>query len=140
MNYKEKLLDPRWQKKRLEILDRDNFTCQLCDDDKSTLHVHHNEYSTNPWDVNNEKLITYCEHCHQFMEFTKNFSTYKSIIKIVKHFTNGGVVLNVLNIDKDDKKCIDIHRILSNRINDIEFIYFIDFDRLVDFNNLFNNN
>ena len=24
MTYKEKLLDPRWQKKRLQILDRDN--------------------------------------------------------------------------------------------------------------------
>jgi 5-methylcytosine-specific restriction endonuclease McrA len=28
--YSEKLRDPRWQKKRLEIFQRDNFICQNC--------------------------------------------------------------------------------------------------------------
>jgi len=28
LTYSEKLKDPRWQKKRLEILSRDNFTCE----------------------------------------------------------------------------------------------------------------
>ena len=32
MGYSEKLKDPRWQKKRLEILERDNFRCQYCGD------------------------------------------------------------------------------------------------------------
>ena len=44
-SYYEKLLDPRWQKKRLEILNRDEFKCRSCGDDKSTLHVHHGYYS-----------------------------------------------------------------------------------------------
>ena len=47
MTYKEKLLDPRWQKKRLEILNRDNFTCQCCGDDKKTLNIHHKYYNSN---------------------------------------------------------------------------------------------
>jgi len=62
--YKEKLLDPRWQKKRLEVLSRDSFTCLRCGDDKSTLHVHHNSYKGNPWDVKLEELETICASCH----------------------------------------------------------------------------
>lgn len=65
-DYSQKLLDPRWQKKRLEILDRDSFTCQLCGDNKNTLHVHHKIYmkDTEVWDYRDELLITLCANCH----------------------------------------------------------------------------
>lgn len=65
--YKEKLLDPRWQKKRLEILQRDNFTCQLCKSKEKTLHVHHKKYISNmsPWEYNNDLLSTLCFECHE---------------------------------------------------------------------------
>lgn len=65
MTYSQKLKDPRWQKKRLEILNRDEFTCRICGDDTSTLHVHHVSYSGNPWDVENNLLLTVCESCHE---------------------------------------------------------------------------
>ncbi len=65
MTYSEKLKDPRWQKKRLEILNRDEFTCRLCGDDKLTLHVHHICYNGNPWEANSDRLITLCEACHE---------------------------------------------------------------------------
>lgn len=67
MTYKEKLLDPRWQKKRLEILNRDKFTCQKCGDDKRTLHVHHRRYfpKIEPWDIPNNCLVTLCDICHE---------------------------------------------------------------------------
>lgn len=75
MTYAEKLKDPRWQKKRLEILQRDNFTCFYCEDDKSTLHVHHEMYFKNqePWDTPSECLTTVCEDCHTFfhIKFSK---------------------------------------------------------------------
>jgi ribosomal protein L37AE/L43A len=65
--YAEKLLDPKWQKKRLEILQRDNFTCQGCLDKESTLHVHHKTYikGREPWDYDNYNFITLCETCHE---------------------------------------------------------------------------
>ncbi len=65
--YSEKLKDPRWQKKRLEIFQRDEFTCQRCFDDKSTLNVHHRRYipGRDPWDYPDYLLITLCENCHE---------------------------------------------------------------------------
>lgn len=65
MTYSEKLKDPRWQKKRLKILDRDNFKCRSCGDNKSTLHVHHISYSNNPWDAEDGELVTLCTDCHK---------------------------------------------------------------------------
>jgi len=66
MKYSDKLKDPRWQKKRLSILERDDWTCQYCEDNESTLHVHHLNYATeDPWDEENNNLVTICESCHK---------------------------------------------------------------------------
>lgn len=72
--YSEKLKDPRWQKKRLEILQRDNWQCYYCGDTKTTLHVHHEMYlGNNPWDTPDECLTTLCEDCHfvEHLNFTE---------------------------------------------------------------------
>lgn len=68
--YSEKLKDPRWQRKRLEIMERDEFSCKLCGDDQTTLNVHHCFYGKrrDPWDYDNDHLITLCEHCHGDVE------------------------------------------------------------------------
>lgn len=65
--YLKKLKDPRWQKKRLEILQRDDWTCQICLDKESTLHVHHRDYikNTDPWNYPDKFLCTLCETCHE---------------------------------------------------------------------------
>ncbi len=67
-NYSKKLRDPRWQKKRLEVLERDNWKCKKCGDDKHELHVHHLRYSGEPWDVELEDLDTLCALCHKAIE------------------------------------------------------------------------
>jgi len=65
--YAQLLKDPRWQKKRLEILERDEFSCQDCGDTESTLHVHHCYYETGkmPWEYPERSLVTLCESCHE---------------------------------------------------------------------------
>jgi len=67
MTYAEKLRDPRWQKKRLEIMQRDEFTCMVCGETESTLNVHHHYYDKgkDPWDYEDNALITMCEDCHE---------------------------------------------------------------------------
>lgn len=69
--YGRKLQDPRWQKKRLEILERDRFQCQVCGDCRSMLHVHHVAYcpreveDRSPWDYHDSGLVTLCVSCHE---------------------------------------------------------------------------
>ncbi len=64
--YTEKLRDPRWQKKRLKILERDGWMCQSCCDSDSTLHVHHRYYTSGlePWEHGDAVLVALCENCH----------------------------------------------------------------------------
>lgn len=80
MNYLEKLKSPKWQKKRLEILERDNFSCRCCGNSESSLHVHHTKYivNTDPWEYENESLITLCENCHSEITWKK-----KEVKKII---------------------------------------------------------
>lgn len=71
-SYMEKLRDPRWQKRRLEILSRDEFRCRICGAEQATLNVHHIEYTAaEPWDEPPENLVTLCEHCHSILQHCK---------------------------------------------------------------------
>jgi hypothetical protein len=64
--YNEKLRDPRWQRKRLKIFERDNWTCQLCCRTDLELHVHHLYRTTeDPWDEPDLHLLTLCKLCHE---------------------------------------------------------------------------
>lgn len=83
MKYKEKLLDPQWQKKRLCILDRDNWKCRICTNDKLTLHVHHIFYDNaypDPWDYPDYCLITLCSSCHE-----SEHQDYKNALVFLQH-------------------------------------------------------
>lgn len=64
--YAEQLKSPKWQKKRLEILERDNWTCQLCNGTEEQLHVHHTIYLPNrmAWEYENIHLVALCHACH----------------------------------------------------------------------------
>jgi hypothetical protein len=65
MTYSEKLRDPRWQRKRLSIMQRDGWQCRNCDAVEKTLTVHHFLYSGDPWETEDNLLITLCEDCHK---------------------------------------------------------------------------
>lgn len=80
-SYSEKLKDPRWQKKRLEILERDDFTCQRCFAKDKTLQIHHWKYAREPWDVENGYLITLCEDCHEDVR-----ELFDSLIELMAYY------------------------------------------------------
>ena len=65
--YSELLRSPLWQKKRVEILERDNYICQYCGSTTKELHVHHKIYKKGaaPWEYDNDNLITLCHDCHE---------------------------------------------------------------------------
>lgn len=65
--YAEKLRHPNWQKKRLEIMELDRFRCRHCESKDISLNVHHLYYinGAEPWEYDNNALITLCEICHE---------------------------------------------------------------------------
>jgi len=110
--YFEKLKHPKWQKKRLEILQRDDFTCVLCGEKEVTLHVHHvsYKYGYEPWDYPDNKLKTLCEYCHK-----REHSFGDAVLEEVKDGLKNGkflyghlVVMTYLyEIDPDYRKMVD---------------------------------
>jgi len=65
--YWQKLKDPRWQKLRLEAMQKADFKCEICRDDESSLNVHHKEYfkGHEPWEYDVNQLSVLCEPCHE---------------------------------------------------------------------------
>jgi hypothetical protein len=90
MAYSDKLKDPRWQKRRLEILERDGWACQICEDKEHTLHVHHKIYEQGkaPWEYDNDSLVTLCQNCHDdYLDEEKARSLiFKNIINMLKKY------------------------------------------------------
>jgi hypothetical protein len=84
--YSDKFKDPRWQKKRLEILERDEWMCCFCSCTEKTLHVHHRWYEkdTDPWDYPNKCLVTLCEECHE-IETSDLKEAYLDLKRVTSH-------------------------------------------------------
>lgn len=81
--YSEKLRDPRWQRVRLEVMQRDQFMCTHCGDDTATLNVHHLEYNGDPWETPLKNLVTLCETCHE-AETTERPGNEKLLLAAIK--------------------------------------------------------
>ena len=88
INYSDKLRSPQWQKKRLQILNRDKFTCKLCKDTETELHVHHKFYEKGkqPWEYPDNVFVTLCKHCHVAVEsiVKENGEVFFDYLEIVK--------------------------------------------------------
>lgn len=65
--YWELLRDPRWQRKRLEVMQAAGFQCQECSSAIKTLNVHHTFYrrGAKPWEYETAELRCLCEDCHR---------------------------------------------------------------------------
>lgn len=91
MTYSEKLKDPRWQRKRLEILQRDDFMCLICQDSAQQLHVHHKQYrrGADPWDYPDSNFVTLCCECHEnvkaIQEFVSHMAGFEPAITTLSH-------------------------------------------------------
>lgn len=107
MTYAEKLKDPRWQKKRLEILSRDKFTCKKCKDTQNTLHVHHLTYARHlePWDIPSDFLTTLCGNCHEKEKGIPGFKMLNLYLKARGFLEEDALELAgvLLSIAKEDK-------------------------------------
>lgn len=58
---------PLWQKKRLELFETHDYSCENCGDSESTLHAHHKAYiqGRKVWEYEVCELMCLCEGCHE---------------------------------------------------------------------------
>jgi 5-methylcytosine-specific restriction endonuclease McrA len=84
--HKEQTMHGDWQKRRLEIMSRDNFMCRVCKS-KCMLSVHHLYYEKGKklWEYEDEVLVTVCDSCHKAIHFelmkTAGIIAFKILIK-----------------------------------------------------------
>ena len=126
MTYLEKLKHPNWQKKRLLILERDNFTCRYCGDKETELQIHHLKYYGNPWEAKDEYLLTLCKECHhlitnlpglEVISISKQKFGLGEFIIFVKHQKRGRIYIEVINRLKDNYKSIIVFNQNGTSIN-----------------------
>lgn len=109
MTYSEKLRDPRWQKKRLEILNRAGFACEDCGSTTKTLEVHHLHYikGCEPWDYDWPHLSCYCSDCHE--ERQKIEKAGKMMFDLLMKFTPLRELKSLVReIEKELYRCPDV--------------------------------
>lgn len=141
--YADKLKNPKWQRKRLQVYERDNWTCQLCSDESTELHVHHISYEPGkqPWEYELDNFTTLCKHCHGAVTiYKKDYSgaiikaskrkvplfEYYALLLLVQE--QGQMVVAVLTVAKDQ---ICLLSVLSrDAIDDINTLLKIDTDNL----------
>lgn len=114
-SYSQKLLDPRWQKKRLEVMQANDFSCEICGDKESTLHVHHKQYlkEKQPWDYLPNQLACLCEDCHnEIHDYPDILMMACSILPLkgfkqrdnIAYFIGGLLDKDLMNCADDDQK------------------------------------
>jgi len=118
-SYYEQLKDTRWQRKRLEIMERADFLCQWCHaGEGATLNVHHTHYDKGaaPWEYPSESLLCLCEDCHK-----KAHVMWEEMNKLVSRLATtvyGSELETVIGYAKsalaDYERCYD-------RVDDFEF-------------------
>ena len=119
MTYLEQIKNPMWQRKRLEIFERDEFMCQSCGDTENQLQVHHKKYIKNSliWEYKNNDLITLCDECHE--ETTELKRELK--LKIDNYFVFSDTLIDIIKIVEllskfDPYDLNEIHKYLLNKI------------------------
>lgn len=123
MTYSQKLKDPRWQKKRLEILNRDNFTCRYCGDAKTELHIHHLSYNGEPWQQHNDKLVTLCKHCHKAVGNIKSNQSFENKAFKKQTLDKGVITLTLINEDLQVAHVFWFDEVSTKMLIDVSFEY-----------------
>ncbi len=85
--YEDKLKDPRWLHKRHSILLRDNFMCLVCQFPLN-LEVHHIKYNGDPWESDDDDLLTLCAFHHREAHGLNKTPEIKSIKEMVEMILN----------------------------------------------------
>lgn len=133
-DYKRQLQNPLWQRKRLEILNRDDFQCQSCFKKDKELHVHHKYYlpGKQAWEYPDQCYETLCYECHEYQTIQVK-SRSAELIQTLKESGADAFIFSYLieafsEIDKTTLyNCIDV-------VHQIKFLEKRGFDLFMKIN------
>lgn len=112
--YSEKLKDPRWQRKRLEVFNRDEFKCRVCHDTSQTLHCHHRYYvpGREPWEYPSVCYLTVCKPCHDGMKVDSSCDPWEQAMDSVQNMERTSLGFQLLyGYDGDIYELLEAHGI-----------------------------
>lgn len=74
LTYREQLLHPNWQRRRLDMLNAAGWKCRCCTAEDATLHVHHKRYFKGrmAWEYVDDELDVLCESCHKALHIEQD--------------------------------------------------------------------
>lgn len=115
MTYPEKLRDPRWQKKRLEIFQRDNWRCTKCGATERSLQIHHLFYLSDmePWEYDQTSLVTLCDNCHAKEQTRPKYEEHLLQALRMKNFSAYEILGLSTAIHSNDMFCITLRQIIK---------------------------
>lgn len=126
--YWQKLQSPRWQKKRLEILDRDNWACCICQETEKQLQVHHKTYKSGSeiWDYDDGELITLCSDCHyrvtmvgkeikSMLSFEPHLCAFEQLAELLKMDSWAHFCDMMAMVHKNPERVLEINKMLSEK-------------------------
>jgi hypothetical protein len=101
--YYELLRDPRWQRKRLEIMKDAHFSCLGCGSTTKTLNIHHSYYEKGmmPWEYPDSSLRCLCEDCHKNAQDVKTLINRIIGARLLETRTLGYIAAIEMDRDKD---------------------------------------
>lgn len=114
MTYSKKLKTPRWQKRRLEIFNRDDWICKCCGASEKQLQVHHVDYipGIDPWDYPGDMLLTLCVDCHTKEQQREKLETHLATTLKMKGFLLSDLLALSCQIDTNKEFTISLLKIL----------------------------
>lgn len=108
MNYRQQLLEDKWDALRQKRMDLDWYMCQRCMSGKH-LQVHHRYYikDAKAWEYPLQALTTLCDRCHKLehdINGTRMESPLEASFRRIHETLNGIKKLNVIIAEKEEQK------------------------------------
>lgn len=117
MTYQEQLDTKEWKDKRVEILIRDNFTCQHPDcGSKIRLEVHHVDYldDLKVWEYPSDMLLTLCHKHHSVEQNRKKSEIYLINTLKMKGFLLSDLLAFSCKLETNDQFVKTLLKVLRN--------------------------
>ena len=100
------------------VLDRDNYTCQICKKKKQHLHVHHIVFKSQGGSDRMDNLVTLCSECHE--KIHKGELKFNKKVKTYKHATQMNIIRKrvVEELKKEYKNVYETYGYLTKYIRE----------------------